>query len=653
MRRNKIALAFVSLAALFVVGLVSVFAYLSYRVRDIKTPLLNFLKSQIAGELRIGDAEVTFMPPGIDLKDIQLYAPGEAQPAATIGDAELRFNLMPLVRKKIEARLTIEKPQILLTRGKDGKTNMERIFAPLISGEAEKKAAASVNPLDEFWWKKIAVDRLRIEDAQFRATQEGREEVTELKNLSVEADHIRFDGGGKPAKLKIRYQMPQVSDRPMELGTQMAFDEASQGIRLSEGAFTWGDLRLDFGGQALLPAAERKDVLLDLSFAAEKIDLKKFGKMLKEPLPADGVLTVKGTVKGTAFAPMIQATLDSPALTVSGKTLSGFHAELLKKEKPIEIQTATFGIYGGSVAISGEALPGPATSANVNVALKSLSLAAASGKKGNPARLSGNLKLSSPNVAKPYSFSGGGNISVGPFPLPVVDLKSKVKVAEILAAGTAAGQMINVGMLSSSANVIGTQIDQVNAAVRIAGNNVTLAPFNMGNGHFTASGNATIAQQKSINGGGTFHLNPGVTARLIPDKMLRGAVTGGKGGLSVPFSISGPLEDPNISVDSGYLKGLVAKATAMGLKNMLMGGIKPDAMLNQALKGTPLGDPKNPLGQILGGGSTTQNTQNTQPRTATTTTRRTSSQTQGTQATTRQRRNENLQRGIEGLLFGK
>lgn len=646
MRKNKIALIFASVAALFVVGVLSVFAYLSYQIRDIKTPLLNFLKSQIAGDLQIGGAEVVFMPPGIDLKDIKLFAPGDTQPSASIGDAELRFNLMPLVRKKIEARLYIEKPEILLSRDKAGKTNMERIFAPLISGE---KAQPSANPLDQFWWKRIAVDRLRIEDANFRATQEGRAEVTELKNLSVEADHIRFDGGGSPASIKIRYLMPQVSEQAMELGTKMAFEEANQGIRLSEGAFRWGDLKMDFGGQALLPTAERKDVLLDLSFGADKIELKKLGKQLKEPLPADGTLAVKGSVKGTAFAPTIQVTLDSPALSVSGKTLSNLHAELLKKEKPIEIQNASFGIYGGTVGLSGEALPGPTTSANLNVALKSLSLAAASGKSGNPARLSGNLKLSSPNVAKPYSFSGGGNITVGPFPLPVVDLKSKVKVAEILAAGTAAGQMINVGMLSSSANVIGTQIDQVNAAVKIAGNNITLAPFNMGNGHFNASGNATIAQQKSINGGGTFHLNPGVTARLITDPMLRSAVTGGKGGLSVPFSISGPLDDPNISVDSGYLKGLVAKATAMGLKNMLMGGIKPDAMLNQALKGTPLGDPKNPLGQILGTSSTTQNTQQ---RSATTSTRQRTTQTQNTQ-TTRQRRNQNLQRGIEGLLFGK
>lgn len=358
---------------------------------------------------------------------------------------------------------------------------------------------------------------------------------------------------------------------------------------------------------------------------------------------------MQGTVKGTAFAPLIKVILDSPALTVSGKTLSNLHAELSKQEKPIEIQNTSFGIYGGTVGLSGEALTGPTTSANVNVALKSLSLAAASGKS-NPARLSGNLKLSSPNVASPYSFSGGGNISVGPIPLPVVDLKGKVKVAEILAAGTAAGQMINVGMLSSSANLIGTQVDAINASVRIAGNNITLAPFSMANGHFSASGNATIAQQKSINGSGTFHLNPGVTASLITDPMLRGAVTGGKGGLSIPFSISGPLDDPNITVDSGYLQGLIAKATAMGLKNMLMGGLKPQNMLNSALKNTPLGDPKNPLSQILGTSSAPAT--QTQARNSSTSTRNTAKQS-AQPSSPRDRRNQAIQQGINGLLFGK
>jgi len=646
MLKNKVVLGLVSAAGVFVLAIAGLFAYLSYQIHDIKTPLLNFLKSQIAGDLQIGEADVVFFPPGINLKDTKLYAPGETEPSATIGKAELRFNLIPLVRKKFEGRLMLDQPDILLHRSKDGKTNMEKIFAPLLSGEAKEKS----NPLDQLWWKRIAIDKLKIRDAHFRATQDGRPEISELKNLGIEADHIRFDQVDRPAHLKIQYTMPQISDQPMQLETGLVFDEASQGLNFKDGKFSWGKASMDFGGKALLPSPQRKYVALDLAFGSDKVDLKDLSKMMKQPLPASGILKIRGSVTGTAFAPLIKAVLDSPALIVSGKNLSNFHAELSKQEKPIKIENSSFGIYGGSVGVSGEALPGPTTSANVNVVLKSISLAAASGKSGNPARLSGNLKLSSPNVSNPSSFGGGGTIAVGPFPLPVMNLQSKVKVAEILAAGTGAGQMINVGMLSSSANVIGTQIDVVKASVRINGNNITLAPFTMGNSHFTASGNANIAQEKTINGGGTFNLNPGVTAQLITDPMLRSAVTGGRGGLSVPFSISGPLDDPNISVDSGYIKGLVAKATAVGLKNMLMGGIKPGNMLNAALKNTPLGNPQNPLSQILGG-PPQQTTAQTNPttRNQATTQRQTTQQFQTQTLTPQQKRNQAIQR----LLFGQ
>ncbi|HEX5035377.1 MAG TPA: hypothetical protein VFW62_12935, partial [bacterium] len=157
--------------------------------------------------------------------------------------------------------------------------------------------------------------------------------------------------------------------------------------------------------------------------------------------------------------------------------------------------------------------------------------------------------------------------------------------------------------------------------------------------------------QQSINGGGTFNLTPGVTAQLITDARLRQSMTGGKGGLSVPFSISGPLADPNISVDSGYIQGLVAKATAAGLTNMLAGGIRPQGMINEALKNTPLGDSKSPLGQIFGGGTTQQSPTGkttSGSTTGTTTTRKKTSTTTQQQQTTQKKKS-----GIEGFLFGK
>jgi hypothetical protein len=104
------------------------------------------------------------------------------------------------------------------------------------------------------------------------------------------------------------------------------------------------------------------------------------------------------------------------------------------------------------------------------------------------------------------------------------------------------------------------------------------------------------------------------------------------------------LADPNISVDSGYIQGLVAKATAAGLTNMLMGGVKPEGMINEALKNTPLGDPKSPLGQIFGGssGSTSNNSKTTAPTT------RKKSTTNSPSTTQKKQRG-----GLEGLIFGR
>jgi len=611
MKFKKLIYLFLGILAFILVGGFSLLAFLSYKIRDVKEPLIAAFKSRIDGDVKIGDAKVVMFPTGIDLKDVQLFAPGETTPSASIQNAHLRFNLIPLIQKKIETSVEIQTPEIVLRRGKDGKTNMEKIFAPMIKGESKE----DLSKLDKLWWKRLAVEELTIDRAHFIATEEGKPDVTELRDLSIKADHIRFESSNAPANIDIHYALPRVSKAPMELKTQMIFDDSRQSLKLQDGKFLWGSMTLDFGGDVQLPQGKQQDVALNLNFSAKDLDLKDLAKNLVEPLAAAGKLSLQGTIQGTAFSPILAMSLDAPSLSLSGKSLSNLHAELKKSAKPVEIKNTSFGIYGGSVGLSGQLIPGPTTAASLNIALKSLSLAAMSGSPGS-ARLSGNLQMSGSNIQNPAGFSGGGRISAGPFPLPVINLQNKVKVADILTAGTSLGRMVNVGMLSSSANVIGTQVDQVNANVHIAGGNITLAPFSMGNSHFNASGNGTIIQQKSISASGTFTLNSGVTAALLPDPRFRSVITSGKGALSVPFSASGPLADPNISVDSGYLKSLAAKATAMGLTNLLAGGLRPNDMINSALKNTPLGNPNSPLGQILGTSQPPPNS-NPPPRTST------------------------------------
>jgi hypothetical protein len=193
-----------------------------------------------------------------------------------------------------------------------------------------------------------------------------------------------------------------------------------------------------------------------------------------------------------------------------------------------------------------------------------------------------------------------------------MNLQNKVKVGEVLTAGTGASHLVNLGMLSSSANLTGTQIPSINASIHFSGNNVTLNSFSLGNEHFNASGSGQIINQKSISASGTATLNPGVTAQLFPDPMFRAAVTGGKSGLSVPFTLSGALDNPDFNIDSGYMSNLIARAAATALPRLLMGGLQPNQMLGQALKNTPLGNPKNPLSQILGTAPQQQSTSSTQ-----------------------------------------
>jgi len=612
MKKNRLILILILLGGLLGTGVLALFAYVSFQLRDVKAPLLSFLKNQIDGDLQIADADVSLFPAGINLKGVKLYAPGETTPSATIEKAKLRFNLLPLIQKKIETRVFIYEPDIRLTRGKDGRSNMERIFSPLMAGEKKKEISPEAEAMERLWWKRLAVNKLLIEKAHFISIpQKTGKAPTELKNVSIEADEIRFEAGQAPAKIKIRYDLPQISKEPMELRLRLAFQEATQGLQVQEGKFGWGPLAMDLSGEALLPTLARKDVLLNLNFLSPTVDLKKLSKIMTDPLPVSGILSLKGTVTGTAFDPLLKLILDSPSLTVAGKTLANFHAELTKKDKAVQIDKASFGIYGGSVALSGVALPSETTSVNLDVSLRSISLAAAAGSK-SPASLSGTLQVASGNIKNPNSFSGGGRISLGPIPLPVVNLQNKIKVGEIVTAGTGANRLVNLGMLSSSANLIGTSIPQINATIKFAGRNVTMSPFSLGNGHFKASGSGAIANQKSIAASGTATLNPSVTAQLFPDPLFRSAVTGGKGGLSVPFTLSGPLDNPDFNIDSGYMSSLIARAAATALPKLLMGGVQPQQMLGAALKNTPLADPKNPLSQILGTAPPRQTTAPTQ-----------------------------------------
>lgn len=578
--RRFLILTFLALV-LFFAGLLT---YVSFQLKEVKDPLLTFLKSKIQGDIQIEAASVSLLPPGLHLKNVKLFAPGDPEPAATIEVTDLRFKLFPLLQRNIDTRIYIRKPSLRMVLGTDGKNNFEKIFEPLLAGNAPPNSGVG----EKLWWNRLAVSKLVIEGAHFSSSEQRNATPTEIQNLEVEANDIRFDSS-EPARLKIRFDIPKISKESVKIVMQLALDEKNQLIKVKEGKASWGAAEIRMGGEALLPNSQRKNVELALNFSLADLDLKKFAKGLVKPLEINGDLACQGKITGSAFSPQLNMSIDSKNMNLPGKNISRLHAEFIKKDKVIEISKASFEIFNGKVVFTGSLLPEKTISGTFKLNLQGLSVAAMSGKP-HPAVLSGQLEVKGSNVEDPRSFGGEGNIRVAPIPLPVVDLKDKIKIAQILTDGVLMSKTINLDFLSSSSNVIGSQINQFTSAVSFSGDDITFNSFHLSNDRLSASGSGSVRNQKTLKASGTATLSTAVTTLLFPDPNFRYALTGGKGVLSVPFQLSGTVDNPDFSINSEYLKQLIAKSAAASLKNIILGNQKPSDLINSALKGTPLGN---------------------------------------------------------------
>ncbi len=558
--------------------------YISHQLKQIKEPLIAFLKKQVQGDIQITRVEASLFPPGIRLENVLLYAPGETEAAAIIQEADLSFKIFPLLSKHIDTKIYIQRPQIRLVLDTDGKNNFEKIFAPLLSKQNSNPSKLS----EKVWWERLSVSKLVIEDAQFKSSEARNATPTEIQNLNVEANDLSLENSKDPARIKIEFDLPRLSKDSVEIHVKLQNNTQKGELNFKEGKVEWGAARLLLSGVALLPQDSRKGLELNLKLQLEELDLKKFSKSFNPALELSGDLSGSGSIEGSAFSPILAMNLHSRTLKVKDNKIDRLQMSLSKKDKAIEINKAEMSAFGGAISATGTLLPEKTVSGNFWVDLKSLSLSELI-KKPHPARLSGKLEVNGSDISDLRSFSGDGNVSLGPVPLPVVDLKSKMKVGEFLAEGSLLEKAFNLGFLSSSANVIGTQIDSLNANISFSEDDIVFNSYRLSNSHFSATGSGSLKNQKTLRASGTATLSSAVTAMILPDINFRSMLTGGKTSLSLPYHVAGTIDNPEFSIDSAYSKELVAKAAAGSLKKMILGDGKPQDLINSVLQESPLG----------------------------------------------------------------
>ncbi len=555
------------------------FLVIFYRLEAFKEPLLSFLKGQVQGDIQISQVHLSFLPPGLLLKEVKLFAPGDSEASASIEKLKLNFKLVPLLQGNREARVYIRKPLLRMVLGTDGRNNFEKIFEALFANSALDEPES---------WKNFKVTQLEVQDAHFVSSEARNASPTEIQNLGVEADEIHFSSPEGPAHLRIHFELPRISRKRVNISSDLVLDSAQSLLRLQNGKAEWASAEMEVGGNILLPNPQRKNMEWALEFSVKNLNLEKFSKALKKNLNLNGDLTWEGKITGTAFNPLLRLNFEANHFRVLGKEISKLEGEVIKKDKVVEISKAHFNIFGGAVDLTGTLLPEGRVSGNFNLYFQGLNLSEMI-EKASWAKISGELILKESDLEDPRSLLGEGNIVGGPFPLPILDLKDKMKIASLMSEGTLSPKIMNLDFLSMSSNVIGRQIDQLSAHLTISGDDTSLSPFRLSNSYFSAVGSGVLQKRRNIKASGLAILSGAVTTLLFPDQNFRSALTAGKGLLELPFHVNGTLENPEISIDAAYLKELLAKIAAANLKLLLLGNEKPAELFN-ALKGISLGN---------------------------------------------------------------
>ncbi len=556
------------------------FFYISYQLKQIKEPAISFLKSQINGDVQIKEANISLFPAGLRLKQVRLLAPGDTEASATIEEVHLRFDLLQFFQKNIDTQVYVEKPSVRMIASADKKSNFEKIFEPMFSEPVQK----SPDLIDKLWWKRLTVTKLVIHHADFNSGKNDKPSSSEIQNLDVAINDLHLISTGKSPLVKMSFNLPSMGRELIKFNFHFNLDQAERILHVEQGNVNWKTVKMQLAGEVLLPNTQRDEMTLNLKFAMPSPEVKNFVKSFMQSFSYTGDLSLSGTITGSPFSPVVLLALDSKRLNLAGKEFSNLHAEVTKKGDAIEIKKSTFGIYGGGADLSGNIVPAKTTSGNFNVYFHHLHLSSVTGKR-NVASISGHLDLRSNNI-EGSSYGGGGTVTVGPIPLPNINLKEKIGGAKLLSEGILSSHAINFGVLSNSANIIGTQIDQVTSQVSIQGGDVTLHSFHFSNSKISGSGSGVIHNQQTINASGTAVLSSGVVASIFPDPKFRSSVTNGRGTISIPFHVSGSLENPTFTFDESFLKNVIAKAVESGIKNLLFGN--PAKLLNPILKNTPL-----------------------------------------------------------------
>lgn len=196
----KIGVGLLVVAGIVLIAL-SVLVKLFVTPERVKAALLPLAEQALHRQITLGEVKVGLFT-GIELKALTVSDPGEGEPFVTADRVLLRFQLLPLLAKRVIIdEITLERPQIRLIRRTDGAYNISDLLTPKTAAPSSETAV----PAEEATPLYVLVTTAKIDNGRLTFIDRQANATTELTELALDATGITRDGA-VPVKLSARLQ---------------------------------------------------------------------------------------------------------------------------------------------------------------------------------------------------------------------------------------------------------------------------------------------------------------------------------------------------------------------------------------------------------------------------------------------------------------
>lgn len=300
---------------------------------DYKPEIASAVKEQTGRKLSIdGSIGLTVFPRlGLELNKVTLgNAPGFSDPIfSRISRAELRINLMPLLKRRVEVgTIVLDGLQINLERHKNGAANWDSLGGVSQSDKttAPQNETESAAPPRNLGLAALAVDGIRITNGALSFRDGSTDNHTMVENLTLTVSEIGLKTPfAVTAGFNIKNTQPSLSGR-VDLSGRAAIDPkagtyafADMDLRLAGTGPTFPGGRMDLSAKGDI-AADLERQLLNLT----GLNLKIFDLDITGNISGTSVLsapTFTGNLALTEFSPRdLIASLDQTVPTTADPT---------------------------------------------------------------------------------------------------------------------------------------------------------------------------------------------------------------------------------------------------------------------------------------------------------------------------------------------